>query len=65
MDGDHTYNPKDIKKMLLHANKYDEIIGRRTNIENIPILPKLGNKIINSTFNLLLGTSLKDVCSGM
>jgi dolichol-phosphate mannosyltransferase len=65
MDGDHTYDPKDIKKMLLHANKYDEIIGRRTNIENIPILHRLGNKIINYTFNLLLGTSLSDVCSGM
>jgi dolichol-phosphate mannosyltransferase len=65
MDGDHTYDPKDIKKMLLHANKYDQIIGRRTNTENIPILHRLGNKIINSTFNLLLGTSLSDVCSGM
>jgi len=65
MDGDYTYDPKDIKKMLPHANKYDEIIGKRTNTENIPILHRLGNKIINYTFNLLLGTSLTDVCSGM
>jgi len=65
MDGDYTYDPKDIKKMLLHANKYDQIIGRRVNIENIPLLHRLGNKIINYTFNLFLGTSLSDVCCGM
>lgn len=65
MDGDYTYDPKDIIKMLQHADKYDEIIGRRTNTENIPILHRIGNKIINYTFNLLLGASLTDVCSGM
>jgi len=65
MDGDYTYDPKDIKKMLVHAKKYDEIIGRRMNTENMPFLHRIGNRIINFVFNLLLGTSLTDVCSGM
>jgi dolichol-phosphate mannosyltransferase len=65
MDGDHTYDPKDIQKMLLHADKYDEIIGVRTNAESFPKLHRLGNKIINYVLNLLLGTGLSDVCSGM
>ena len=33
--------------------------------ENIPFLNRFGNWVINSTFNLLFGTSLFDVCSGM
>jgi len=65
MDGDYTYDPKDIKRMLLHAAKYDEIIGVRSGSENIGWLHRLGNKLINFTFNLLLGASLSDVCSGM
>jgi len=65
MDGDYTYDPKDIKRMLLHAAKYDEIIGVRSGSENIGWLHRLGNKLINFTFNLLLGARLSDVCSGM
>jgi dolichol-phosphate mannosyltransferase len=65
MDGDHTYDPKDIRRMLLHAAKYDEIIGVRSSSENISRLHRIGNKIINFTFNLLLGANLSDVCSGM
>jgi dolichol-phosphate mannosyltransferase len=65
MDGDYTYDPKDIERMLVHAAKYDEIIGVRANSKNIGWLHRLGNKIINIAFNLLLGASLSDVCSGM
>ena len=64
MDGDHTYDPKDAEKMLIHAGSYDEIIGVRSR-KNIPLLHRIGNKIITYVFNLLLGTSLRDVCSGM
>lgn len=65
MDGDYTYDPKDIRRMLLHAAKYDEIIGVRANTKNMGWLHRLGNKIINLAFNLLLGAGLSDVCSGM
>lgn len=65
MDGDYTYDPRDIKRLLLHAGGYDEVIGVRKASENIPLLHRLGNKIINFTFRLLLGANLSDVCSGM
>ncbi|MGB9778821.1 MAG: glycosyltransferase [Candidatus Bathyarchaeales archaeon] len=63
MDGDYTYDPKDIKKFL-DFSEYDEVIGVREK-ENIPKVHRLGNWIITKTFNLLFGTRLRDVCSGM
>lgn len=66
MDGDCTYDPKDIEKFFAHAEKYDQIIGVRTNgRRNIPKLNQFGNWLITKTFNVLMGTKLSDVCSGM
>ncbi len=65
MDGDYTYDPKDIKHMLVYAKKYDEVIGSRVRSKAMSLLHRIGNRIINLTFNLLMGTSLSDVCSGM
>lgn len=65
MDGDGTYDPKDIERLLYYAEKYDLIIGARKNRENIPKLHRVGNKIINFIFNFLMNQSLSDVCSGM
>lgn len=66
MDGDSTYDPKDIQKFLAHIENYDEIIGARKNgVENIPRLNRLGNWIITKVFNVLMGANLSDVCSGM
>ena len=66
MDGDYTYDPREIENFLPHAEKYDQIIGARSNgRENIPRLNRLGNWLITNTFNLLMGTKLSDVCSGM
>ncbi len=64
MDGDSTYDPKDIWKLVNHAEEYDQIIGARSR-ENISRLHRLGNWIITKAFNILMGTSLSDVCSGM
>jgi dolichol-phosphate mannosyltransferase len=66
MDGDYTYDPKEISKFLPHMESYDEIIGSR-NIgrENIPKFNRFGNWLITKTFNVLLGANLTDVCSGM
>jgi len=66
MDGDCTYDPKDIENFLVHAEKYDQIIGARVNGRgNIPRLNRFGNLLITNAFNLLMGTKLSDVCSGM
>jgi dolichol-phosphate mannosyltransferase len=66
IDGDSTYYPSDIIKLLKYLNDYDEIIGSRIiGRENIPLFNRFGNGMINGLFNLLYGTNLKDVCSGM
>lgn len=66
MDGDLTYDPKDIDNFLIHAEKYDQIIGVRVNgRKNIRYTNRFGNWLITKTFNLLMGTKLSDVCSGM
>lgn len=66
MDGDCTYDPKDIEKILPHVENYDQIIGARViGRDNIPILNRFGNWVITRAFNLLFGTGLTDVCSGM
>ena len=66
IDGDCTYDPKDIKNFFPHMKENDQIIGVRTiGRSNIPLLNRLGNWVINFSFNLLFGTNLLDVCSGM
>jgi dolichol-phosphate hexosyltransferase len=67
MDGDFTYDPCCIHRILEHMHSYDQIIGARNldDKKNISALHKFGNKLITKTFNALMGTSLSDVCSGM
>lgn len=66
MDGDCTYDARDINNIVLRLNKADLVIGVRSiGRDNIPILNRFGNWVINFTFNVLMGTNLVDVCSGM
>jgi dolichol-phosphate mannosyltransferase len=66
VDGDSTYRAEDIKMFLIHGGHYDQIIGaRKKNGENNNRLHRIGNWVITKSFNLLMGTKLSDVCSGM
>ena len=66
IDGDTTYDPKDIDRFLPHLKYYNQIIGaRKKGRENISRLNRFGNWVINRLFNLLFGTNLTDVCSGL
>ena len=66
MDSDCTYDPKDVDSFLAHGEKYDQIIGARASgRRNIPRFNRLGNWLITRAFNILMGTKLSDVCSGM
>ena len=66
MDGDCTYDPKDIRNFYPKVLNHEQIIGSRTlGRKNIPLLNRFGNFVINLFFNLLFGTNLVDVCSGM
>ncbi|MEM2204120.1 MAG: glycosyltransferase, partial [Sulfolobales archaeon] len=64
MDGDHTYDPRDIKRLLIHGKLYSLVIGAR-DMRNMSRLHRLGNWVITKAFNMLFGTNLSDVCSGM
>jgi len=67
MDGDGTYDPRDIERLLRAAVEHecDEVIGYRANRENIPLVNRVGNKLISSLLSLLMGRRIKDPCSGM
>lgn len=64
MDADYTYDPKDIERLLRYP-EYDEVIGLRKDRRNIPLLHRIGNKIISSVLSLLIGQRVSDPCSGM
>ncbi len=68
MDGDYTYDPSSVREMLRTAiqNDLDEVLGARLiGKENIPSLHRFGNAVLTSIFNLLFGTGLSDVLTGM
>lgn len=66
MDGDDSYRAADIHRLLAHAADYDEVIGARTDgRKNIPLMNRLGNRLISRTFKLLFGKPITDVLSGM
>ena len=65
MDGDASYDPFDLEKFMPLVGSTDFVKGVRTRNGNMTRLHRLGNSIITRTFDLLFGTSLGDVCSGM
>jgi glycosyltransferase involved in cell wall biosynthesis len=64
LDGDYTYPAKDIERLTVHCINYAQVIGVRDR-KNIGYLHRFGNWIITKSFNLLMGTKLSDICSGM
>jgi dolichol-phosphate mannosyltransferase len=66
MDGDCTYDPKDIDRFVIHLDGYDHIIGfRPKNSENISRTHRFGNWVLTTAFNLLMGSNVPDVACGM
>ena len=64
MDADHTYDPKDIWRLLLHSDRYSHVIGTRDR-KYIPRVHRFGNWVISRVFSALFGVKVTDVCSGM
>ena len=67
MDGDYTYPAKFIDELYSKVREgYDLVIGWRLyGKESQPWIYRLGNKLLTSIFNILFGTHLHDVLSGM
>jgi glycosyltransferase involved in cell wall biosynthesis len=64
LDGDGSYDPRDIDRFLFPLNKFDFVKGERQAKTTMSRLHRLGNFIITRSFNLLFGTEVPDVCSG-
>ena len=66
MDGDHTYDPRDLLKLVEEAvnNDRDEVIGVR-DLSVEPPIYRLGNRALTWFFDLMFGVRLSDVLSGM
>jgi dolichol-phosphate hexosyltransferase len=65
IDGDYTYSVKDIDSLLDKAIFNNQVIGARRDRNNIKLLNRFGNNVINMLFNLFYSTRLTDVCSGL
>ena len=66
MDGDYTYDPSRLPEMLALMDRCVEVIGARVEgRENIPWINRFGNRVLTWLFNLIFGTDLSDVLSGM
>jgi dolichol-phosphate mannosyltransferase len=66
MDGDYSYDPKDIDRFVAHAEGYDHIIGFRPKASpHMSKLHRLGNWVLSEEFNILMGANIPDVACGM
>jgi len=67
MDGDYTYPAYELHKLYEQALQgYDLVIGKRVPEPGAqPAAFRLGNKLLTTFFNILFGTHLTDVLSGM
>jgi len=64
MDGDCTYDPKDIWRLVNHSEHYSQVIGARDG-QHIPRIHRFGNWVISQVFSVLFNVKTTDVCSGM
>jgi len=67
LDGDYTYPPVHIWDLCRKLDEgYDMVIGvRRPQPGAMGLIFRLGNKMLTTWFNLIFGTRLRDVLSGM
>ena len=65
MDGDGSYVPSDLDRFLPSLPRFDFVKGVRNWKEGMSRTHRFGNYVITNTFNLLFGTNIGDVCSGL
>ncbi|MFT4303348.1 MAG: glycosyltransferase family 2 protein [Candidatus Woesearchaeota archaeon] len=64
IDSDGQHQPKEIPKFLELLNKYDIVFGYRRLNKKMPIIFRIGNKLLNTGIYLLFGMNLRDTQSG-
>lgn len=66
IDGDYTYPPEALPELLCEARRGSLVIGRRVPERgSMNIVYRVGNWFLTKWFNILFGTRLRDVLSGM
>lgn len=66
MDADMTYDAHDIDNLLANSADSDQVLGtRKPQPGAMSGLHKFGNRLLTRVYNLLFGTRLTDVLSGM
>ncbi|MFW6047579.1 MAG: glycosyltransferase family 2 protein [Candidatus Woesearchaeota archaeon] len=65
LDGDYTYNPKDIPRFFEKLNKFDIVFGKRLiDKKAMKITHRIGNFLLTLTANLLYKKKISDLCTG-
>ena len=65
-DADGQHNPKDIQKLLTALQEHDLVVGtRQINPTRMPLVKRLGNKILNLLTAIIFGVSCADTQSGL
>lgn len=70
IDGDGSYDPGDIPELLKHLENGDDmVIGSRftgkMDPESMKCVNYIGNKILTKMANILYGTEVTDLCTGL
>lgn len=64
IDGDGTYSPEDLPKLLEHINEYDMVIGAREK-KGVPVVRRPAKWFLNKLANYLVGYKIPDLNSGL
>ncbi|MFH1202131.1 MAG: glycosyltransferase family 2 protein [Candidatus Omnitrophota bacterium] len=64
LDGDSQHNPADIPRLLEHIDKYDMVVGARTDDSSTSFQRKLANKIYNLFASYVSSFKIEDLTSG-
>ena len=63
LDADYTYPPKELNKLTPLLRHYDIVLGSRRG--PMPLIYRIGNRLLAAVFRLLFGTDITDPLTGM
>ncbi len=64
MDGDEQHKAEDIPRFIKALEKAEVVLGYRKINKNMPLIMRIGNKIINTASSIINGIKIKDTQSG-
>jgi glycosyltransferase involved in cell wall biosynthesis len=64
LDGDGQHQPSDIPRLLKSIERFDMVVGARTDDSDIQLHRKWANRIFNALASYIVGRPVKDLTSG-